>query len=52
MAKRSKQIKSARLTTPKKHLSSKEFLKKADKLWRAGPKVRYKDPDAWQRSLN
>lgn len=56
MAKRSKQTKhtskSIKLTPSKKHLSSEDFLKKADKLWRSGPSVRYKDPDAWQRALN
>jgi hypothetical protein len=46
MAKRSKSIK------PKRTLSSEEFLKKADRMWRAGPAVKYKDPDAWQRALD
>ena len=53
MAKRSKQAskttaKPIKLTPSKKHLSSEDFLKKADKLWREGPAVRYKYPDAWQ----
>ena len=52
MGKRSKQPKSVKLAASKKHLSSKDFLKKADRLWRAGPAVKYKDPDAWQRALN
>jgi len=52
MAKRSKlsiktTAKSVKLTQSKRHLSSEEFLKKADKLWREGPLVKYKDPDAW-----
>jgi hypothetical protein len=55
MAKRSKQAskttaKPIKLAPSKKHLSSEDFLKKADKLWREGPAVRYKDPDAWQRA--
>jgi hypothetical protein len=52
MGKRSKLPKSTKLIESKKHLSSKEFLKKANKLWRAGPAVKYKDPDAWQRAIN
>jgi len=52
MGKRSKQPKSIKLAGSKKHLSSKDFLKKADRLWRAGPAVKYKDPDAWQKALN
>jgi hypothetical protein len=56
MAKRSKHVTKAtarviKLTSSKKHLSSKDFLKKADKLWREGPKVKYRYPDAWQRAL-
>jgi hypothetical protein len=56
MAKRSKDITKAtaraiKLTSSKEHLSSKDFLKKADKLWREGPKVKYNYPDAWQRVL-
>jgi len=52
MAKRSKlsiktTAKPVKLTSSKRHLSSEEFLKKADKLWREGPIVKYKDPDAW-----
>jgi len=50
MAKRSKQTRSVKLTPSKKHLSSEDFLKKADKLWRAGPPVKYKDPDSWQKA--
>jgi len=52
MGKRSKQTKSVKLVGSEKHLSSKDFLKKADRLWRAGPAVKYKDPDAWQKALN
>jgi len=52
MGKRSKQTKPTKLTVSRKHLSSKDFLKKADRLWRAGPAVKYKDPDAWQRAIN
>jgi hypothetical protein len=56
MAKRSRQTKQGskpiKLTPSKKHLSSEDFLKKADKLWKSGPAVKYKDPDAWQRALN
>ncbi len=50
MAKRSKQRKSSKLTPAKKRLSSEDFLKSVGKLWRAGPEVKYKDPDAWQRA--
>jgi hypothetical protein len=57
MAKRSKHVTKAtaraiKLTSSKEHLSSKEFLKKADMLWREGPKVKYRYPDAWQRALD
>jgi hypothetical protein len=57
MAKRSKHITKAnaraiKLTPSKEHLSSKNFLKKADTLWREGPPVKYKYPDAWQRALD
>jgi hypothetical protein len=57
MAKRSKHVTKAtagaiKLTPSKEHLSSKDFLKKADKLWREGPRVKYKYPDAWQRALD
>ena len=31
----------------KKRLSSEDFLKVAEDLWQVGPKVRYKNPDAW-----
>lgn len=31
----------------RKRLSSEEFLKVAEQLWQVGPKVRYKNPDAW-----
>jgi hypothetical protein len=48
MAKRSKQRKSSKLTPPKRRLSSKDFLESAEKLWRAGPEVRYRNPDAWR----
>jgi hypothetical protein len=52
LGKRSKQPKSTKFTASKNHLSSKDFLKKADRLWRAGPAVKYKDPDAWQKAIN
>jgi hypothetical protein len=57
MAKRSKQVnkataRSIKLTPSKRHLSSEDFLKKANKLWRDGPPVKYKYPDAWQRALD
>jgi len=56
MAKRSERATKAtaraiKLTPSKKHLSSKDFLKKADNLWREGPRVKYKYPDSWQRAL-
>jgi hypothetical protein len=52
MAKRSKvsvktTAKSVKLMPSKRRLTSEEFLKKADKLWREGPLVKYRDPDAW-----
>ena len=52
MAKRSKvsvktTAKSVKLIPSTRRLTSEEFLKKADKLWREGPLVKYKDPDAW-----
>jgi hypothetical protein len=46
MEKRSRQRKT-KFTPPKRRLSSKDFLKSAEKLWRAGPEVRYKNPDSW-----
>ena len=56
MAKRSKHTKHTskpiKLTPSKQHLSSEDFLKKADKLWRSGPAVRYKDPDTWHKAIN
>jgi hypothetical protein len=57
MAKRSRQAnkttaRAIKLTPSKKRLSSEDFLKKADKLWREGPVVKYKYPDAWQRALD
>jgi hypothetical protein len=57
MAKRSKHISKAtpreiKLTSSKKRLSSKDFLKKANEIWREGPKVKYKYPDVWQRALD
>jgi hypothetical protein len=52
MAKRSKTTRTVKLTPSKKRLSSEDFLKKADKLWREGPPVKYKYPDAWQRALD
>jgi hypothetical protein len=51
MEKASKHRKS-KLTPPKKRLSSDDFLKSAQKLWRAGPEVKYKNPDAWQRNID
>jgi len=47
MEKRSKRTKAVRLASSKKRLSSEEFLKKADKLWRTGPEVKYQNPDSW-----
>jgi hypothetical protein len=42
----------SKLTPPKKRLSSDDFLKSAQKLWRAGPEVKYKNPDAWRRNID
>jgi len=47
MEKRSKRTRAVRLASSKKRLSSEDFLKKADKLWRAGPEVKYQHPDSW-----
>jgi hypothetical protein len=56
MAKQSKHAcktsKSVKLAPSKKRMSSEAFLKKANKLWRAGPKVKYPYPDSWQRALD
>jgi hypothetical protein len=41
-----------KLAPAKKNLSSSDFLKKADKMWRAGPAVKYNYPDSWQRALD
>jgi len=35
----------------RRRLSSRDFLEKASKLWRAGPEVRYIDPDSWRISV-
>ena len=32
-------------------LSSKEFLKLYDDLWKEGPLVKYQSPDAWNKRL-
>lgn len=34
-----------------KRLSSKEFLKVYDTLWKEGPSVKFQSPDAWNRDL-
>ena len=34
-----------------KRLSSKEFLKVHDAIWKDGPKIRYQCPDSWSRPL-
>ncbi len=33
-------------------LSSEDFLKKVDKMWKPGPQVKYTRPDAWDRALS
>ncbi len=35
-----------------KNLSSKEFLKGYDALWKEGPSIKYQNPDAWNRHLS
>jgi hypothetical protein len=63
MAKRSKHTKlkaksaklspkSEKLTPSNRRMSSEDFLKKAERLWRAGPEVKYRYPDSWQRALD
>ncbi len=47
MAKRSRKTKSSKLAPQKERLSSADFIKSADKLWKAGPEVKYKNPDSW-----
>jgi hypothetical protein len=51
MARQSKQPKSAKLKPAKKRMSSEAFLKKANKIYQAGPPVKYTSPDAWNRAL-
>jgi hypothetical protein len=34
-----------------KRLSSEEFLKIYDALWKEGPSVKYQNPDAWNSHL-
>ncbi len=34
-----------------KRLSSEEFLKGYDQMWKEGPLARYQDPDKWFRQL-
>jgi hypothetical protein len=52
MPKQIKQRKSVKTNTAKKRLSSEDFLKKANKMWQAGPPVKYTAPDSWQRPMN
>jgi len=33
-----------------RHKSSKDFLAGFDEIWEEGPKVKYKNPDAWYLS--
>ena len=35
-----------------KRLSSEEFLKFQDEIWKPGPQVRYKDPEKWYNETN
>jgi hypothetical protein len=46
MAKRSKKPSSVKPGSAQ-HLSSEEFLKSVDKMWKAGPTVKYQNPDSW-----
>ncbi len=46
MAKRSKKSSSV-ISGSAKHLSSEDFLKNVDKMWKAGPTVKYQNPDSW-----
>lgn len=48
-----KQSKNMKLTKPafsKKNLSSEDFLKKVDGMWKPGPQVKYNSPDSWNRT--
>jgi len=33
-----------------KRLSSEEFRKVYDNLWKEGPEIKYQSPDAWRRA--
>jgi hypothetical protein len=33
----------------KKKSSNKEFVEKFEQLWKAGPEVKYENPEAWRR---
>jgi len=46
MAKRSKKSNSVKHDSAR-HLSSEEFLKNVDKMWKTGPTVKYQNPDSW-----
>ena len=35
-----------------KRLSSEEFLKVHDEIWKPGPSVNYQNPDNWYKRLN
>ncbi len=35
-----------------KRLSSEEFLKGFDAIWKEGPKTAYQNPNAWRRSAD
>lgn len=34
-----------------KRLSSDEFLKVYETIWREGPKIKYQSPDSWSRPI-
>ena len=36
----------------KSNLSSKEFLKGYDAIWKQGPSIKYQNPEAWNRQLS
>jgi hypothetical protein len=43
-----KTIKTLNKIQRRKRLSSEEFLKVYDTLWKEGPPVKYESPDAWR----
>lgn len=51
MAKQRENTKPTKPAFSEKHLSSEDFFKKVDKMWKPGPQVKYISPDSWNRAI-